>query len=369
MMDRRQILAGAAMAAGAAGAACAATWPRPASARAGFAPQPGGWRTFEITTRTELPGGDAQVWVPLPSATETDWFRSLPSTWTTIGAGATVRRDSRYDAEFLHVTFPAGTKPVLEVTSRVQTRDRHVDLTRPAGAPGLPDAERHLYLGATDLIPTDGIVKETADRIVAGAAGEVERARRIYEWVVVNTFRDAAARGCGTGDVATMLRSGHLGGKCADLNALFVGLARAAGLPARDVYGVRIAPSRFGYRSLGANTETVTTAQHCRAEVFLSGFGWVPADPADVRKVSLEERPGGSSLADEAVTAARRALFGAWEGNWLAYNVAHDVILPGAAGPKLAFLMYPQAEVGGVRLDCLDPGSFAYGLRAKEITV
>src|SRR5256885_5737844 len=87
-----------------------------------------------------------------------------------------------------------------------------------------------------------------------------------------------------------MLETGNLGGKCADLNALYVGLARASGLPARDVYGVRVAKSQFGYRSLGAGTANITRAQHCRAEVHLAGFGWVPVDPADVRKVVLEEK-------------------------------------------------------------------------------
>ena len=110
--------------------------------------------------------------------------------------------------------------------------------------------------------------------------------------MVDNTFRDPKTRGCGVGDIASMLKSGNLGGKCADLNALYVGLARAAGLPARDVYGIRVAPSKFGYKSLGAGSEVITKAQHCRAEVYLSGFGWVPVDPADVRKVVLEEPPG-----------------------------------------------------------------------------
>ena len=38
---------------------------------------------------------------------------------------------------------------------------------------------------------------------------------------------------------------------------------------------------------------------------------------------------------------ADAALSGAWEGNWLAYNFARDVVLPGVAGPTLEFLMYP----------------------------
>ena len=37
-----------------------------------------------------------------------------------------------------------------------------------------------------------------------------------------------------------------MGGKCADLNALYVGLARSVGLRARHVYGLRIAKSDLG---------------------------------------------------------------------------------------------------------------------------
>ncbi len=54
--------------------------------------------------------------------------------------------------------------------------------------------------------------------------------------------------------------------------------------------------------------------------------------------------------------------------NWLAYNVAHDIDLPGAKGPKLEFLMYPQAETAAGRLDCLDPDTFTYKITSKELT-
>ena len=142
------------------------------------------------------------------------------------------------------------------------------------------------------LIPTDGVVRARAIEITRGASRDVDRARAIYEWIVEHTFRDPTVLGCGLGDIRFMLESGNLGGKCADLNALFVGLSRAIGLPARDVYGLRVAPSELGLRSLGASSQNVTRAQHCRAEVFLTSYGWVPVDPADVRKVALEEPPG-----------------------------------------------------------------------------
>src|SRR5204863_495824 len=118
----------------------------------------------------------------------------------------------------------------------------------------------------------------------------------------------------------------------------------------RDVYGVRVAKSQFGYRSLGAGTANITRAQHRRAEVHLAGFGWVPVDPADVRKVVLEEKAQPTDLSDPVVQAVRPKLFGAWEMNWLAFNTANDFALPNSKGGKLTFFMYPQAETAQGRL-------------------
>jgi transglutaminase-like putative cysteine protease len=366
ILHRRAVIEGAA-------AALAATaLPTAASAHAVFAPTPGAWRTFTVVTRLEIEGarGQSQAWVPLPSVNEPTWMRSGASEWTTNAATAQRWRDPRYGAEMLHVRWAEDeTAPVVEVTSQVATRDRAIDLTRPGETPQLSAADRAFHLAPTDLIPTDGIVKEMADRITSGAASEVAKARAIYEWMVKNTYRDASVRGCGVGDVVAMLRSGHLGGKCADLNALLVGLARASGLPARDLYGLRLTPSKFDYQSLGVRSDVVTRAQHCRAEVFLTGFGWVPIDPADVRKVMLEEPPGHLVIGDDKVEAVRKALFGASEANWIAYNSAHDLTLPGSHEPKRAFLMYPEAETATGRLDCLDADSFRYTITARETTV
>jgi len=364
-MNRRQVLkAGGALAA-------ATALPDMARAQATFAPAPGAWRNFQTVTRLEIAKhvGQVQAWIPLPAFSAEDWFKPAGSTWTTNATTAEIKRDAKYNAEMLHVVWGADEKaPVVEVTSKFATRDRAVDLSKPGNVAALSAADHKLYTSATELIPVDGIVKETSDKITAGATSDLDKARRIYEWVVDNTFRNAKTRGCGVGDVAAMLKSGNLNGKCADLNALYVGLARAAGIPARDVYGLRVAPSKFGYKSLGAGSEVVTKAQHCRAEVYLSGFGWVPVDPADVRKVVLEEPPANLALDDAKVVAARKALFGAWEMNWLAYNVAHDIALPGAKGPKVEFLMYPQSETAAERLDCLDPDNFKYVITAREAT-
>ncbi len=99
-------------------------------------------------------------------------------------------------------------------------------------------------------------MKATADEITRGAHTDVEKARAIYEWIVENTFRDPKTRGCGIGDIRFMLESKDLGGKCADLNALYVGLARAAGLPARDVYGIRVQNRSLDIRASAQHRKT-----------------------------------------------------------------------------------------------------------------
>ena len=333
-----------------------------------FEPRPGPWRNFEITTRVEVlkPSGPTRVWIPVP-AVDGGYQKLGDNSWS--GNGATrLARDGKYGAAMVSAEWGAAEKmPVLEVVSTFSTRNRAVDFTKSDPTLKLDAASAHFYTAGTDMIQTDGIVRDTARGIVKGKKTEIEKARAIYEWIVENTFRDPKTRGCGLGDIKVLLETGNLGGKCADLNALYVGLARAAGLPARDVYGIRVVKSEFGYRSLGAGSPNVTRAQHCRAEVFLTGYGWVPVDPADVRKVVLEEKPQPITLADAVVPPVRAKLFGAWEMNWLAYNEAADVKLPGSSGAPVAFLMYPQAESGGNRLDPLDPDNFKYTITAREI--
>ncbi len=335
-----------------------------------FKPSPAsGWRVFEVTTRVELSAatGAPRLWLPLPSVDDSAWIKTMGNLWQGNAATVQQMRDPAYGAQMLAATWDAGEPaPMLEVVSRFATRNRAVDLTQPGKVAPLDKTTHALYTHATELLPTGGIVKKTALEITKGAKTDLDKARAIYEWVVDNTERNPKTRGCGTGDIRGMLESGNLSGKCADLNALYVGLARSVGLPARDVYGVRVADSKFGYKSLGKSGD-ITKAQHCRAEVWLANFGWVPVDPADVRKVVLEEKPG-LTLKDEVVVAARETLFGAWEMNWLAYNFAHDIALPGSKGAKVSFLMYPQAENSTGRLDSLDPATFVYKLASKEIT-
>jgi hypothetical protein len=62
---------------------------------------------------------------------------------------------------------------------------------------------------------------------------------------------------------------------------------------------------------------------------------------------------------------------GVWGGggappNWLGYNYAHDVQLPGSTKAAVPFLMYPQAENAQGRLDSLDAENFRYRIASRE---
>eukprot|EP00913_Durusdinium_trenchii_P004218 g3910.t1 len=319
---------------------------------------PRSWRTFDITTKVDLKRaeGPAQLWLPVAQSAG-DYQKAQNLTWIATGADVRMTQDPASKAQILFVSWKNDSERSIELTQRVSTRNRTADDTVAAH-----EDELSHELRGTKSMPTDGIVKDTAMRIIGNRTHPEEKARAIYDWVIDNTFRDAKIAGCGVGNVKDMLESGYFGGKCADISSLFVALARAAGLPARDVFGIRVADSG-DFKSLGRAGD-ITKAQHCRAEVYVGGRGWIAVDPADVRKVVLEEN---LPLDNPAVQAFREKAFGNWEMNWIGYNSARDLTLPGGDLSQ-GFLMYPAAVTSRGELDCLSPQTFAYAITSREVT-
>ncbi len=335
-----------------------------------FTPRPGTWRTFEITTRVEVlePTGVSRAWLPIPSV-KSEYQKPLGDQWSGNAKVMKAATDGASGAGMLYAEFASGEPaPVVELTSRFQTQDRAVDWSKKVAAEEDPALLR-VWTKPTDLMPTDGIVRETALEVTKGKATDVEKVKAVYDWILATTYREPKVRGCGVGDIKAMLETRNFGGKCGDINALFVGLVRSVGVPARDIYGIRVAPSAFGYKALGAGSATISKAQQCRAEVFLKDYGWVAMDPADVTKVAREETSEWLKVEHPLVEAVRPKLFGGWEGNWVAFNTAHDVALPNATqGGKLGFFMYPQSETAQGRRDSLDPDNFKYTISTRGIT-
>jgi len=328
------------------------------------------WRVFDVTTRVEIlkPAGVTRVWVPTPLLQDTTFQKTLGNKFDAEGGTAKLEADPRYGAGMVAAEWGDGVKPVLVHTARFATKNIAVDTTLPARFQPEDPAILSKFTASTEHMRVDGgAVKDLSDQITRGARTDVQKAHMVYEWIVENTYRDGKVKGCGNGDINFMVENKLWGGKCADLNALFTALMRAQGVAARDVYGIRVADSQLGYKSLGKSGD-ITKAQHCRAEFYSSQHGWVPVDPADVRKVILEEQ-GGKQPDDPMVLAARKRLFGSWEMNWVGLNYANDVQLPGSTRGRIGFLMYPQSETAEGRLDSLDPDHFKYTITSKEIVL
>lgn len=345
--------------------------PRWARAQERFIREAGPWRRFEIVTRIDIakPEGKMQAWVPVPTVEDPEWAKPLGSDWKTNAKVAKLKRAPNNGAAMVHLQWAENEPaPFAEISCDVTTRDRATDFSRPRKeTPPLTDEERKHY---TSVLPSDALIEQAAARITENAKTDLGKAKAIYEWIA-----DEAQ--CSNRGKPDSLRSAN-----PDLNVLYVRLANAAGLPARVIYGLRIAPSQFGYGCLGTTSEVVTKAQHTRAEVWLEDYGWMPVDPADVCKVFKEEPPQtGTPDPDAKIVSARLTLFGAWEGNWIAYNMANDVTLPGydasavngsahAAQPmpahSISNLIRPQAETAAGLLDCSDPDNFKYLITVKE---
>ena len=325
------------------------------------------WRTFRLTYHINLPakGAHASLWLPLPQTATDGWQHAGKVEWAGEADSRQVIDDKQADASYYNASWQDDKSRQCLVSCVARSADRNVSIKtlatkRKASLP----ADVREFLKPSRHIQLDGIVLDTAREATKGATTPLEKAHAVYQWVVENSFRNPTTQGCGIGDIKSMLEMGNLGGKCADISSLFVGLARASGIPAREVFGIRAAESKL-FKSLGKAGGDVTRAQHCRAEFYLAGHGWVPVDPADVRKAVLEEN---LPLNDPKIAALRAKLFGHWEMNWVAFNHARDFSLkPRATSNPINFLMYPYAELAGTPREQLVPEQFIYRITAEEL--
>ena len=312
---------------------------------------PSGTITFDITPKVEKSVEKLDLWVPYPMSGAHQRVTGVRVDGNFDQRA--VYRDPDSDTVFLHARWqPAGQSPRLRLRFHVVLEDRSVDVIKDTGQP-IPEPIKR-YLAATDEVPAGNEkMKAIAEKATKGKTGILEEARGVYEWVTENTHRDPKVQGCGLARPGRTLYQCSGGGKCADISAVFVTVARAAGIPARDVYGLRLA---------GPEDGDITSAFHCWAEFYLPGTGWIPVDPADVRKMML--------VHDLELSAADswRKFF--WGGDDLFRVVlekdARGVHLtPPQAENPLNYLMYPYAEADGKPLPYFNPEKFSYTVEFK----
>ncbi len=324
------------------------------------------WRTYDIQSTVTLNNntGKARIWLPLAQYKDTLWERSLGHNWQGNFENAGIYRDPVAEMEVFYADWAESVAdPKLQIISQVATQDRHFDITRRGAVAERTEVLRRC-MKSTDLVPIDGILQRTAERAIGRIKDPVAMGKAIYEWVVENAVYDPLMKNIGNVNIGTMLESGDLSGRSAAIALLFVGLCRAVGIPARPVLGLRIDSSRL-FGSLGTSGD-LSTAQHCRAEFYTPGYGWIPVDPSDVRKAMREEQLNSG---DPRLTVLKKLLFGFWEMNWVSYNAAQDVSLRGSTGQPLPYLVYPEVETSNGRFDSLDTTRMNYKVTASRVDI
>lgn len=310
---------------------------------------PGLAKKIELTQdfTPSVKSGPMDLWVPVPMDLP-GYQKVIAQTYSGNASRVSTEGDNHF--KMLHAHWERVSSPEFHVKTQVELLER-ISETQDAAE------QVSRFLQPTAHVQTDGIVRETAANIIHGLKTSDEKAQSIYQWVVEKSVRDPQVRGCGVGDVKSLLLLGKIAGKCADLNSLFVGLARAAGVPAREVFGIRVAPSELA-QSLG-KVGDVSKGQHCRAEYHSdSRKAWIPVDPADVRKAILEEK---LNLDSPQIEKIRNRFFGHWEENWIALNFARDFLIrTDSTEEKINYFMYPLLRAKNVSPDGMDPAAVSY---------
>jgi len=98
-------------------------------------------------------------------------------------------------------------------------------------------ARRRCGGGCNISTGADGcIVRKTALQITRGAHTDVDKVHRIYDWIIVSTYREPKCAGAGLAISRRCSRPAIWAGN-APISTDVCGLCRAAGIPARDAYG------------------------------------------------------------------------------------------------------------------------------------
>ena len=245
-------------------------------------------------------------------------------------------------------------------------QERTTDFSKATSNTNYPSEVLEFLEGTKHIPITKGLTAYVND-ITKDSKTPLQKAQAIYDWTVSTMYRDESVIGCGIGDAQKSIEEKIYGGKCTDISSVFVCLLRNAKIPARETFGIRVGQSKISNACGKADEKgfaDITGAQHCRAEFYIDGLGWVPCDPADVAKVKLAEKLTNDS---KKLKEVKDYFFGSWEMNWVGFNSARDFILePKPTQYPLNMLGYPYAEVGEDALDYYDAKAFSYTYSSQE---
>jgi transglutaminase-like putative cysteine protease len=279
---------------------------------------------YKANVPSTAAGHNFRLWVPIPHDDEYQKISNLRIEASEPYRSATDELGNRI------VSIESKNAPSITVKFDC-TRKEHL---RPkpvaAGAAPLSDSDRARWLAPDRMVPLDDTIRKWAGEVVAAAHAhtDLEMARAIYDHVVATVKYDKTGKGWGRGDIYYACDARR--GNCTDFHAIFIGYARAMGIPARFSIGFPI-PSERGQGSIAG--------YHCWAEFYAKGIGWIPIDASEAAK-----NP-----------SMREYFFGAHDENRVEFTRGRDLQLsPRQAADPLNYFIYPYAEADGKPVDDLE---------------
>ena len=285
--------------------------------------------TFEVLLNAPENSKEAKIWLPLPVTDDNQTISDVKISGNYTVSKMEIEPVSKTAALYAEWN---GNFPEKKLTYSFSVKRNEITEASRGTVNILPESADNEYL--TVNYPEDTRVKlQLLAREITGEKTAItDKAQAVYNWIVDNFSRNPETKGCGTCQIDRLLvdRSG----KCADIHAVFTALARTAGVPVREISGLRMHKEKTG---------EITKFQHCWTEYHQPGNGWIPVDPADVLKFKLEKKPVEADL-----QKIRDYYFGSLDENRVAFNNGSQVLLkPAPAAGKLLYFMYPHAEADG----------------------
>ncbi len=185
--------------------------------------------------------------------------------------------------------------------------------------------ERKRFLSADKLIPIDGKIASEAKKVTREEMSDIQKARAIYDYIISTMKYDKSGKGWGRGDA--MYACDVKRGNCTDFHSLFIGLARASGVPARFVMGFPLPADK---------TQGEISGYHCWAEFYADGIGWIPIDASEA--VKNPEK--------------KEFFFGGLDENRIQFSIGRDIRLDGSnVVEPVNYFIFPFVLVDGKRFE------------------
>ena len=254
-----------------------------------------------------------RVWIPAPKQNGAQKSR-LVSLHSPVLSNHTFDLEHRNSYLYFESALPLDRPLHWQCTWQI-TRRQVVDATDEESDYANPEA----YLQPNRLVPDHTKILELTGQANLSDGTDYGRARQFYDFVRGRMSYSKHASGWGRGDALWACDSRY--GNCTDYHAVFIGMSRASGVPARFEMGFPL-PYVGAAGGIGG--------YHCWASFHDGQKGWWPVDISEADKNPM----------------LSNYFFGQLNARRVHFTTGRDLVLkPPQDGPPLNYFIYPYVEI------------------------